>query len=232
VVLKTITSFSRFVRSPSETPGEVSIGTLTLLLAFQYLFALGLLSFATQIPETRVSGEATASLTGFLFLQLMAPVKEELKYRLWLGDFQFQNFIGSMSILATDTLVSCFYLLYDVQRFDHYLVAYYCLLGVGSLVVFQLLKFFFKSKLDDLALFHRKYYLWLFWASVLVFTLWHIVFSGQLERWPIGYIITIQSVNAVVFSYVRIASGVVPAIVYHFAFNAPYIVINSLAIFL
>jgi membrane protease YdiL (CAAX protease family) len=201
---------------------------LIALLVLNFVFIFLLNEFSVIIfgeamidNQQKISGETSSFL---LFLPwIIGPVKEELKYRWILGNYNFNATIGSIAILMSDIIVTI--IMTFVLENNLHFYNYYIFIVILSLLVFVILKKN-QEKLDiRLFKFYSSHYKYIFVISIVLFALWHILFNKHYQNIPIITILLIYILNGFILSYVRIRLGLLQATFYHFVYNLPFMML-------
>jgi hypothetical protein len=164
---------------------------------------------------------------GFYVLgAVLAPLKEELKYRLLLGYFHFDAFVISCSLMVADLLVTLVIFMYSMNRGEAYIPYYYFSIATLSTTFVLALHKVHPAFRTKIQLWFDKNYLILFYGLLTIYGMWHVLFSGQSDKMNVFVLFFLHFVNGFFFAFVRIKYNIVIAILYHFLYNLPYLLVN------
>lgn len=200
---------------------------LFLLLFIQMGIVVALVTFFQKEMKRGETGSDYYSQGGIntlaiMILWVIAAVKEEIKYRLFLGQFVMNNFSLSISFIITDLIVSLLYFGIDSNSGDNYHFVYYALVFIFSGIAFifinpRLAKL---PNIESVMVGHKWH---IFIASSLLFSAWHII-TWKLYLNGIFYFL-MYFFNGLIFSYVRVKFNFITVIGYHMLYNLPFITI-------
>ena len=163
----------------------------------------------------------------FFIQMLVAPIKEELKYRLPLGAVNLKNINLSLSILLSDVISTILSFAF-IKEYDRYNLIYYALVIALSVFFFFILKVnYFKIDKRLVSLYKTRHN-HLVIGSILLFAVWHCLTYIGLYNMPTITFFTVHLISACFFTFVRLRYGIQMAIVYHFVYNLPTLLVNIL----
>jgi membrane protease YdiL (CAAX protease family) len=241
-----VLSFLRFLRKPNhdieitKKKNPIDFLNIFILIALGIIINTALTTLNVQLLKWTnydFGGNFSGGMDGFvwwyffLITIIIAPIREELTYRLGLK-FSIYNFSFALSFLLVILLywtqvlfikpTSDFY--YIVQAitmpFDHidYLALIVLVLILGFIISMILKKFFNEEKMKNL--FSRRF-TYIFYFFAIIFALSHLTnFENLGQIWFIIPILLLpQIVGALILGYIRMRWGLKYAILSHIANN-------------
>lgn len=157
----------------------------------------------------------------------LSPVKEELKYRLFLGKRNSKYISASISIIIADIIASYIYLGHFLNESHTYYLYYFGLLAILSTVFNLAFNKAFKGEILFLENWSYRNNILTITLSVTFFAFWHGITYSLLQDWNFVYIFIITSISAIFLTIIRIKFGVVTAMFYHILYNTPIFIINN-----
>lgn len=208
---------------------------ILLLCHFGFVYLVSSLSSifiegSNLVKPTSIKSIETNFIWWLYIVQwVIAPIKEELKYRLSLGDVNLFRIKVSLSIFVSDILISLFYFSVLVEV-DTYNLLYYLLLGFLSVLVFYFLRNDRFNNVDEkLVKFYSENQKYLIVGSIILFAVWHCLTYISYYDMPLITLFLIHLISASFFTFVRLRSNIQLAIIYHFMYNLPIMILYTLA---
>jgi hypothetical protein len=204
-----------FTVSPFKRRQQPILLLPTLLVAqYGIIWILNYLFPDTDSLYSRPVASQSTLMTTLLYF-VFGPIKEEVKYRLLLGNFNYRNFITSTVVFFSDTL---FVLIFSVTS-PLQAVVYFLAVAILAMFSYFVLPKSLAGSEEYFRRIYSRYYLLIFHVSAIAFSLSHALDPWRDEGFVL--LLVVYFFNAVIFSYVRVNFGIVAAIVYHFIFNLP-----------
>lgn len=155
-----------------------------------------------------------------LFL-IFGAIMEEFKYRGMLTKFSYRWTLISFSIFIT----SISFLICNVRAYYLSpesvlpLISYILSFVIISVLIFYVSFYSFRRFKENIhRIFDNNFYL-IIWIQVLLFALWHILFSGQSNHKHWFTLLIVHSYSALFFTYIRVNYGILYSIILHFLHN-------------
>jgi len=213
-----------------EPSKKLKLSHLILLLLLHYSITLLLVEgskiFSDPNEASRIIEQKDLPFIKFLFViqWILAPIKEELKYRWLLGGFNYTTVVGSASIFIVDLLLTVFYINF-LKESDLHNILYYILVIPISIFSFYLMKSLLKYNNSGLEYYYNKYYKYLILFSILSFAIWHTFTYSNYTYYPLITVFSIHLISALFFTFIRIRAGILQVILYHFIYNLTILLI-------
>ncbi len=167
----------------------------------------------------------------FFLMIILSIVVEELKYRLILGSFKYRNVLISISFLLAEIVVLSFYNSF-VAEYDCYLALYYLIVFCFTLIIYFGLKYMTVSKTKKINNVFNKYYNIIFFSSIILFSVWHVLLSYSSLKHHYSLVFLIFFINGFIFTIVRVKYGIYISMLYHLGYNMPFIITNIIALYI
>jgi membrane protease YdiL (CAAX protease family) len=210
----------------------VSLFTVALILVMVFIDnMLGLREPDASYDIT----ETKNNLTGFFILLLfLPPIKEEIKYRLFLTKFNINYVLISLSLIFSDFLVL------DLMRHFYFGKESLEILGerifmeflviLFTTIIFFSWKNFFKKHEERIKSIWEKNLSIFVYSSITLFILYHILFINRQGTINIIWVIFFSGYQAVIFSFIRAKFSIIHSMVYHFLYNFPIYLLSYLSL--
>ncbi|QKX05387.1 CPBP family intramembrane metalloprotease [Aquimarina sp. TRL1] len=197
----------------------------SLFIAFiVFLFCISIILkkiFPFEVEEIVTRTDKDLNVFSTTFFLVFTAIMEEFKYRGLLTKFNYKLVIFSLALLGTNIL----FLILKIKV--HYLspdsifpmLRYIIMFSITTIVMYFIL---FKTLFGyqrQIKKGFNNYFNLILWMQVILFTLWHIFFSGQANERHVVSIFIMTSISALFFTYIRINYGVLYSIIVHFFYN-------------
>lgn len=206
---------------------ELSLRHIVVLFTFHLIITFSLAYLLNGLNTDLKLGKVNYNIVNNFIALFFSPVKEELKYRWFIGKKNSKYILGSISIIIADMICSVVYLNHFHNESYIYYLVYFLLIAMLSGVFYMSLKKTSQKYVLKLENWSLRNNLLLVAFSIILFAVWHGITYNIMQDWNFVYTVTITLISALFFSLIRVKFGIVTAMIYHFSYNTPIFLINN-----
>lgn len=215
-------NFFYFKKGRKKNYLKLILAIIVYFVVINYLLNF-LDSFFPVLNKTSTNKNLVEELTvpKLSLILLFASILEEFKYRLYFTKANFKYFIFSITLFIVDL----FFTLLRPDSLNLFgekyfvILSYFVSLFLVTIGVFKVFTIVLVNKKEVIEEFINNSYLKLFITQAVLFALWHICFSGQIEKHHFITLAIIHFLGALFFGVVRIYFGIVGSVLVHFILN-------------